>query len=61
MFILFGSQVRGHSEPAGEYDCAVCGRRQTFSHVVEREFFTLFGIALLQPAAMWWLGHVRVN
>ena len=48
MFILFGSQVRGHSEPGGEYDCAVCGRRQTFSHVVEREFFTLFGIPLLQ-------------
>ena len=26
-----------------------------------RRTYLLFGIALLQPAAMWWLGHVRVN
>ena len=26
-----------------------------------RRTYLLFGVALLQPLAMWWLGHVRVG
>ncbi len=48
MIFLFGSQVSGQAEPAGEHECAVCGRTQSFSHIVEREYFTFFGLKLLQ-------------
>lgn len=52
MFLLFGETVRGHSEPDGEHQCAVCGRNQSFSHIVERRYFTVFGIPLLQIDTM---------
>ncbi len=48
MFLLVGSQIKATAEPTGEHHCSVCSRRQLFSHVVEREYFTFFGIRLLQ-------------
>jgi hypothetical protein len=42
-----GERVSGKSEEAGPRPCAVCGSNEQFSHVVETNYFCLFGFALL--------------
>lgn len=45
--IVFGERVHGASLDAGEKACPVCHRRTRFAHVVETNYFCVFGLRLL--------------
>jgi len=47
MFFLVGERVTGKTKDAGISACAVCGDDEHFSHVVETNYFSLFGLPLL--------------
>jgi len=47
VIFLFGERTHSQSGAAGEQLCGVCGKRQPFSHVIETNYFCLFGMRLL--------------
>ena len=47
MIFLFGESVKRQSEALGNQDCPVCQRATPFSHILETNYFCLFGLRLL--------------
>ena len=47
MFFLIGERVRRKTEAIGARQCAICVKSETFMHVVETKWFSLFAIPLL--------------
>ena len=47
MFFLIGERIRRKTEAIGARQCAICVKSETFMHVVETNWFSLFAIPLL--------------
>lgn len=47
MIFLLGERIHSESEAVGIKNCGVCGKQQPFSHVIETNYFCLFGVRLL--------------
>ncbi|HKI75504.1 MAG TPA: hypothetical protein VJ998_12700 [Pseudomonadales bacterium] len=47
MFFVFGERVHGASLDAGERLCPICRRSTHFAHIVETNYFCIFGLRLL--------------
>lgn len=45
--IFFGERVHGAAVDAGEHACPVCHRTTHFGHIIETNYFCVFGLRLL--------------
>lgn len=48
MFLLVGEKTRGTVTPTGQKYCGVCDSDQEFGHVVETNYFCVFGLPLMR-------------
>ena len=46
-FFVFGERIHGASLDAGERACPVCRRQTPFVHIIETNYFCIFGLRLL--------------
>ncbi|MFT7221172.1 MAG: hypothetical protein ACI8Z1_002794 [Candidatus Azotimanducaceae bacterium] len=64
MIFLFGERTRAASRPVGDHSCVNCGSFQIFAEHTESNWFSVFGIPLLNigdTARFWRCEHCLVS